>query len=55
MKNKEWFNYTIEDLADKERQAEVFRHMLRRLEDDGHCRYVFHSLAHVLFQDEMEG
>lgn len=35
-------------------QKAVFEAMLRRLEDEGLCRYGFHDLAEVLFQDRLE-
>jgi hypothetical protein len=49
----EWFNYTEEDLKDTAKCKEVFKHMLDRLETDGHCRHVFHRLAYALFNDDM--
>lgn len=51
---KEWFDATHDELFhDKEKQKLVFERMLRILENDGHCRSVFHKLAWALFQDEM--
>ena len=51
---KEWFDYNKEDLKDVEKCKEVFARMLRVLENDGHCRGVFHLLAFELFNDDME-
>lgn len=53
--NEEWANYTAEDLKrDQDKRKEVFRAMLRRLEDEGRCRHAFHQLALALFEDELE-
>lgn len=51
---KEWFDWTEEDLLDDEKQKQIFGKMLRVLENDGHCREVFHRLASLLFNDSME-
>jgi hypothetical protein len=53
--NKEWFDYDTQELLDSpKKREEVFAHMLRRLETDGHCRTVYHSLALALFGDDLE-
>lgn len=46
---REWSDYNSTDLQDKAKQAQVFEHMLRRLESEGACRYVYHRLAKALF------
>ena len=46
-------NYSLDDLQDTTKQKEVFREMLRRLENEGRCHYVFHTLARVLFDDDL--
>lgn len=51
-KLKEFWDYTSYDLQDVKKQKEVFSRMLDRLETDGHCRRVFHTLAFVLFRDD---
>lgn len=54
MSEKEWFEYSAEELrASDVKRQEVFEHMLRRLEADGHCRHVFHHLALALFNDDL--
>jgi hypothetical protein len=50
----EIFNLSDEELREKENQKQVFKEMLRRLENEGKCRYVFHHLAKVLFNDPLE-
>lgn len=51
----EWFEWSIEEIeSDVEKQKQIFKRMLERLETDGHCRGVFHKLAFVLFLDDME-
>lgn len=55
MPDREWFDWTEEEIErDKAKQAALFKRMIQRLETDGHCRYVFHRLAFVLFGDDME-
>ena len=49
----EWFDYTEEDLLDDVKRKEVFQRMLTNLENDGHCRAVYHRLASLLFNDSM--
>jgi hypothetical protein len=44
-------NWTTEDLKDPERQRIVFIDMLRTLEDQLKCKYVYHRLSEVLFGD----
>jgi hypothetical protein len=51
---KEFYDYDSDDLRDVTKQKELFERMLRRLESDGHCRRVFHTLGFVLFGDEFE-
>jgi hypothetical protein len=51
---KEWFDYDENDLKDVEKCKEVFLHMLRRLENNGDCRHVYHRLAFELFSDYLE-
>ena len=51
---REWFDYTEEDLLDDGKRKEVFLHMLRVLENDGHCREVYHLLASLLFNDRLD-
>jgi hypothetical protein len=55
MTNREWFDYTEEELrGNPARQREVFRRMIQVLEKHGECRYVFHRLALHLFGDDMD-
>ena len=47
------FDWRVQELRkDKEKQKKVFWEILCRLEGTGMCRYVFHSLAAVLVDDE---
>ena len=41
---KEWFEYSQDDLKDTKKCMEVFIHMLKVLENDGHCREVYYKL-----------
>lgn len=50
--NEPWANYTAEDFTDPQKRKEVFEVMLRRLEDEGKCRFVFHQLALALFGED---
>lgn len=51
--DKQW-TYTITDLQNTDKQKQVFKEMLKSLEDKGMCRDVFHRLAEVLFNDSLE-